>query len=173
MAESNYNSQHLSGKDALDKVRALLKSFRTAMMVTNDGGSLHTRPMGVQGDAAEFNGALWFFTDRDSRKVRELEQDPRMSLIFQSDGDSAYMHLFGQARVIEDKKKMKDLFTPLLKTWFPKGLEDPRMTLIRFEADRGDFWDSPGGMLQVLGAFTKAVITGHRGQGGEMGEVSL
>lgn len=68
---------------------------------------------------------------------------------------------------------MKDLFTPLLKTWFPKGLDDPRMTLIRFEADHGDFWDSPGGMLQVLGAFTKAVLTGQRGQGGEMGEVRL
>lgn len=61
-------------------------------MLTNCEGSVHTRPMGVQGDPAEFMGALWFFTDRDSRKVRELEQDPHMSLIFQSDSDSAYMH---------------------------------------------------------------------------------
>jgi len=129
--------------------------------------------MGVQGDTAEFIGTLWFFPDRDSRKVRELELDPNMSLIFQNDGESAYMHLFGQARVVEDKKKMKDLYNPLLKTWFPQGLDDPRMTLIRFEADHGDFWDSPGGTLQVLGAFTKAVLTGQRGQGGEMGEVEL
>ena len=54
-----------------------------------------------------------------------------------------------------------------------QGLDDPRMTMIRFDADHGDYWDSPGGMLQVLAAFTKAIVTGTRGQGGEMGEVKL
>src|SRR4051794_7378921 len=39
MAELNYNSQHLAGDEALAKVRSLLKSFRTAMMVTNSEGS--------------------------------------------------------------------------------------------------------------------------------------
>jgi len=45
------------------------------------------------------------------------------------------------------------------------------MTLIRFDADRGDFRDSPGGPLQVLADFTRAVVTGTPGQGAEMGEV--
>lgn len=171
--ESNYESQHLSGEAALTKVRELLKHFRSTMMVTKGNGSLHSRPMGIQGDADKFNGVLWFFTDRKCRKIEEISDDPAVSLIFQSDNDSAYMHLFGRATQSDDRAKMKELYTPLLKTWFPEGLDDPRMTLIRFDADHGDFWDSPGGMLQVLAAFTKSLVTGKRGQGGEMGEVKL
>ncbi|HUQ91780.1 MAG TPA: pyridoxamine 5'-phosphate oxidase family protein, partial [Bryobacteraceae bacterium] len=152
--ESNYETLHLSGDDARTKVRQLLKHFRSAMMITGSNGSLHSRPMGLQGDSDEFDGVLWFFTDRDCRKVVEIIKNPSVSLLFQSDSDSAYMHLFGTAAVVDDRAKMKELYTPLLRTWFPKGLDDPRMTLIRFEADRGDFWDSPGGMLQVLAAFT-------------------
>ena len=76
------------------------------------------------------------------------------------------MHLFGKASVINDLAKKKALYTPFPRTWFPEGLDDPPMTMIRFDADPGDFRDSPGG-------FTKAIVTGTRGQGGEMGEVKL
>jgi general stress protein 26 len=171
--ESNYESQHLSGETALTKVRQLLKHFRSTMMVTTVNGKPHARPMGLHGKAEEFNGELWFYTDRECRKVEEIESEPSISLIFQSDSDSAYMHLYGRASVIDDLGKKKELYTPLLKTWFPEGLDDPRMTMIRFDADRGDFWDSPGGMLQVMAAFTKSIVTGTRGQGGEMGDVRL
>ena len=66
--ESNYESQRLSGDAALTKVRGLLKNFRSTMMVTTVNGKLHARPMGLQGAAAEFDGVLWFVTDRESGK---------------------------------------------------------------------------------------------------------
>lgn len=166
-------TQHLSGEDALQKVRELLKHFKSTMMITMDGGALNTRPMGLHGDADDFQGELWFITDRTSRKVDEIERDSPVTLVFQDDGKSAYMQLDGRAMVVEDRAKLKELYTPVLKTWFPKGLDDPRMTLLRFEAEDGKFWDSPGGMLQVVAAFTKAVVTGKPGQGGEMGEVKF
>ena len=59
-------------------------------------------------------------------------------------------HLDGHATVGRDRRKMEELFTPIIKTWFPEGLDDPHLTLIRFEAGRGNFWDSKAGMLQVL-----------------------
>jgi len=172
--ESNYETLHLSGGEALLKIRELLKPFRSVMMVTtNLNGDLHSRPMGIQGEASEFHGTLWFFTDRHCRKVEEIQANGAISLIFQSDADSVYLHLYGNAAMDDDRARMKLLYTPILRTWFPGGEDDPNMTLIRFDLERGNFWDSPGGMLQVLAAFTKAVVTGERGQGGEMGEVRL
>ena len=82
--ESNYATQHLSGEAALTKVRDLLKNFRSAMMVTIMNGKLHSRPMEVQGKAEEFNGVLWFFSDRESGKIEEIKADAEMSLLFQS-----------------------------------------------------------------------------------------
>jgi general stress protein 26 len=167
------DTKHLSGDAAIEKVRSLLKHFRSTMMVTiGTNGSVHARPMGIQGDSEKFGGTLWFFTDKNSGKIQEVSSGPT-SLVFQSDSASAYLHLVGKATEVEDKSKMKELFTPLLKTWFPQGLDDPRLTLIRFDADHGDFWDSPGGLLQVLAAFTKAMVTGTPGQGGELGDLRL
>jgi general stress protein 26 len=166
------DTEHLTGEKGLEKVRQLLKHFRSTMMITGNG-SIHSRPMGLQGDPAKFDGVLWFFTDRTSPKALEISKDPATSLVFQSDSDSAYMHLFGEAALTDDRAKMEELYTPLIKTWFPKGLDDPRLTLIRFRADHGNFWDSPGGMLQVLAAFTKSVVTGTPGKGGESGDVKL
>ena len=61
------------------------------------------------------------------------------------------------ATVVRDPPKMRELYSPILKTWFPGGLEDPYLTLIKFEANSGAYWDSPGGMLQSLAAFGVAI----------------
>jgi general stress protein 26 len=68
---------------------------------------------------------------------------------------------------------MRELYTPLLRAWFPDGLDDPHLTLIRFDAERAEYWSSPGGMLQVLSAFTRAVLTGRPAAGGEQGMLQL
>jgi general stress protein 26 len=166
---------HLTDDKAVAKVRDLLPRFRSAMLVTGSGaGDLpHVRPMGLLGDLASFGGTLWFFADDRSRKVQELADDPHASLVFQSDDASRYMHLNGRASVADDRAKMRELFTPIIKTWFPDGLDDPHLILIRFDAENGAFWDSPGGMLQVLAAFTKAMVTGVPGNGGRMGTLEI
>jgi len=167
------NDEALAGIDAVDKVRGLLKHFRSTMMVTQSGNAFHSRPMGLQGKAADFNGTLWFFTDDRSRKSMEIGIGTPMWLLFQSDGHSAYLQLSGTATHVSDRAKMEELYTPLIKTWFPKGLDEPHLTLLRFDALNGHYWDSPGGMLQVLAAFTKSVATGTPGKGGENGELRL
>jgi general stress protein 26 len=171
----NENDEHLAGERAIAKARELLPSFRTAMFVTRsvDGNQLHMRPMGLQGDLSVFGGTLWFFADNRSQKIREIQRDPNVSLVFQSDQDSLYVQLRGTAAIVSDPAKMRELFTPMVKTWFPDGLDDPNITLIRVDAIGGSFWESPGGMLQVMAAFTKSVITGAPGKGGRSGTMDL
>ena len=173
MSDEAVRKEHLSGVEATEKVRSLLKYYRSTMLTTVVGHEIHTRPMGLQGKTEDFDGTLWFFADDRSRKVRDIAGGAVTSLIFQSDDADTYLHLDGDATVDRDRRKMEELFTPIIKTWFPDGLDDPHLTLIRFEAGRGDFWDSKAGMLQVLAAFAKAVVTGKPGAGGNMGDVTL
>jgi hypothetical protein len=37
------------------------------------------------------------------------------------------------------------------------GLDDPHLTLLRIDVTSGAFWESPGGLLQVLAAYTNVV----------------
>jgi general stress protein 26 len=165
----------LTGDDAVARVRDLLPSFRSAMLVTHamDGADPHARPMGLVGDAAAFDGSLWFFSDERSRKIAEIARQPRASLVLQSDRDHAYLHALGWASVVDDRARMRELYTPILRTWFPEGLEDPHLTLIRFDVERAEYWDSPGATLQVFGAFTRAFVIGQPARGGEQGTLEL
>ena len=111
--------------------------------------------------------------DDRSEKIREIREDASVSLVFQNDADSRYLQLNGAATVVSDPAKMRELYTPMVKTWFPGGIDDPHITLVRFDATGGSFWESPGGMLQMMAAFTKAVVTGSPGKGGRAGTMDL
>jgi len=165
----------LSGEQAIVKVRQMLAGFRSAMMMTRSdtNSGVDIRPMGLQRDAEVFGGALHFFADDRSRKVAEIGADPHTALIFQNDEQTTYLHLVGTASVVNDKAKMRELFTPLVKTWFPDGLADPHLTLIRFDAEEGHYWENPGGALRLLGAFAKSAITGVPGKGGVTGSLTM
>ena len=55
------------------------------------------------------------------------------------------LHLTGTATVSVDKAKIKELWEPVLKTWFTGGLDDPRIRVIRVSVDGGYYWDNKHG----------------------------
>src|SRR3954462_7852602 len=154
--------EHLTGDEAIAKVRKLLLCFRAALFVT--GLSRRTpppsRPLALQGDSSVFGGTLWFFADTRSPKMHELSADPTVTLFFQNDADSCYMQLDGSASIVQDRPKMRELYTPIVKTLFPEGLDDANLRLIRFDAVSGAYSESAGGVLHAMTAFAASVVTG-------------
>jgi general stress protein 26 len=166
--------EQLSGEAAMQKIRALLPQFRSAMLVTHGtAGDVHARPLALQGDLTRFGGVLWFFADQRSRKVQELTGSVPVSVICQSDEHSAYLHLTGTSTTVRDLPKMRELYSETLKTWFPEGLDDPNLTLIRFEAEKGAYWETPGGLLQVALSFAKSMAMGGPGKTSNAGELRI
>jgi general stress protein 26 len=163
----------LTGNEGLEKLRELLKNFPIAFMVTLTGDHIQARPIGVVGDHAAFDGTLWFITDKRSRKVQAIESGAATSLLFQNDKEGAYLQLLGRASVIEDREKLKELYTTLQRTWFPKGLDDPDITLVRFDASEGNYWDSHDSLMRLAVAFAKSVVTGTPGKSGNAGVAKL
>ena len=167
--------EHLEADEAIAKVRKLLPSFRAAMFVTGvaSGQELHSRPLALQGDPAVFGGALWFFADDRSPKVYELAVDTAVCLFFQNDEDTRYLQLNGTASLSKDRAKMRELYTPIVKTWFPEGIDDPHLVLIRFDSIGGSYWESPGGAWQLAAAFATAIVTGKPGKSGRSGTLTF
>jgi len=166
--------EHLSSDAAIAKVRKLLPSFSAAIFVTGVGSrDLHSRPLALQGDPAVFGGTLWFFADDRSPKVYELAVDTAVSLFLQNDQDANYLQLSGTASLSKEKSKMRELYTPSLKTWFPDGLDDSHLTLIRFDAETGVYWECPGGVLQLAFAYATAIVTGKPGKSSRSGTLSF
>jgi general stress protein 26 len=119
----------------------LLGSFDTAMLVTHpSGGAMHARPMAV----AELrpNADAYFVTSIASPKVAELESNPAATLTFQS--ASKFASVSGRISVARDPALIGRLWKEAWKVWFPQGRDDPSISVLRFEADEGEYWDNAG-----------------------------
>lgn len=68
---------------------------------------------------------------------------------------------------MRDKEKAKELWKPLLKAWFPKGLEDPDLALLKVSVESAEYWDAPSSKMVQIAGIAKAAVTGQRYQGGE------
>jgi general stress protein 26 len=147
--------------ERLKKLDDLIESIGIAMLVTEnpDSGHLHSRPMQVQGGIDD--GKLYFFTRSDSAKVDDFLHERRVQCAFSSPSDEKYVSVAGRAKLSTDQALMKEKWSPLLKAWFPDGVDSPDVALIIVEVDEAQYWDAPNGlMIQAYGAI-KAALTGE------------
>lgn len=156
----------------IEQVADLIRGIRVAMLTSVDAdGELHSRPMATQD--LDFDGTLWFFTAADSEKADELGRDARVAVSYADERVSRYVSLSGAARVVRDREKMRDLWKPLLKAWFPKGLEDPELALLEVTITGGEYWDAPSSRLVRLAGMVKGALTGSGMPAGEHGHVDV
>jgi general stress protein 26 len=140
------------------KVNELIHGIHVCMLTTHSGdGVLRSRPMGVQ--EAEFDGDLWFFTSLRSGKHDDLMSDPRVNVSFCDLKANSFVSLTGRAAFINDRQKMKQLWKPILKTWFPEGPDDPNLSLLKVDCQDAEYWDGPTGIGMAL-AMAKSYVTG-------------
>lgn len=159
----------MAQENGVKKIAELVKDIRTAMLTTVEpDGSLVSRPMAVQ--EVEFDGDLWFFTDVDSRKVAEIGRDTKVNVSFSS--SSAWVSISGNATIVDDTAKAKELWNVVLDAWFPDGPETPGLRLVNVTSETAEYWDTPGKIATVI-SFAKAKATGERYSGGENETVTL
>ncbi len=158
-------------QESIKKVNDLIKDVQVAMLTTIDWGVLRSRPMQTQ--EAEFDGTLWFFTSTDTHKTDEIEKDRRVNVSYAAPDLNTYVSVSGMAEIVQDREKIEERWNPIYKTWFPKGLDDPTLILLRVSVEQAEYWDSSSStVVQVVG-FVKALVTGERADGGDHGRVNL
>ncbi len=125
------NRADLRGQDAIEQIRTMVKKAQTSFFCTavSTGGSSGARPMSVQ--QVDDAGNLWFLSADDSHKNAEIARDPSVKLYFQGSPHSDFLQLNGHATISRDKAKIKELWEPVIKTWFTQGVDDPRITVIK------------------------------------------
>ena len=149
----------------LELLKDKIKDIRYAMLSTvEEDGDIHMRPMATH-DMDE-DGTLWFFTYDDSNKVREIRQNSRVGLGYENHSAETYVTAAGIAEVVKDKAKINELWSDLLKAWFPNGKDDPRVALLKVTLHQAEYWDRPGGKMVTIFEMVKAKFTGQPDKSG-------
>lgn len=158
--------------ESIKKLASLIKDIRFAMFTTTeDDGSLRSRPMATQ--EVEFDGDIWFFTAEHSGKVEEVQDHPQVNVAYAKPEANLWVSVSGTAEFTKDRAKMEELWKPVLKAWFPKGLEDPELSLIRVRASGAEYWDAPSNKLVRLAGLARALVTGTEDNQGKNEKLDL
>ena len=135
-------------------LREVIQSFSTAMLVTNLAGVPTGRPMSV---AAYDDDGLWFITGNETPKVMEVHNDGSALVTLQ--GHTAYALVRGEASVVEDREKLRGLWSKGMELWWPEGPDADGLVLLRFEPHSGQYWDMRGTQgLRFLKRAAKALL---------------
>ena len=170
MSETHSSDPRPTRDESIKKVAELAKDMKISMLTTIDaGGELVGRPMAAQ--QVEFDGDLWFFAERDSRKVAHITANPHVGVTMTS--SDSWLSIDGTASVVTDKVKAKDLWNTWVEAWLPQGPEDPSVVLLKVEASTAQYWDTPGGAIASVISLVKSKISGERYEGTDEGIVEL
>jgi general stress protein 26 len=151
----------ISSPEQRQKFHDLLAKFDTAMLVTHtETGALRARPMAIA--HIDDSCRVWFFTSVVSGKVHEMETDTHVNVVCQKER-TLHLSLSGIAKLSRDRAKIDEFWKEVYKVWFPKGKEDPELTLVAVEPSEGEYWDDEGfKRIKYLFEAAKAYATGTK-----------
>lgn len=156
--------EHKTRQEQIDTLRKLIEDIDFCMLTTVDeDGSLRSRPMSTQ--QTEFDGDLWFFTLGQGGKADEIRREQQVNVSYAQPGEHRYVSVSGTGTLVNDRSKMAELWSPAYKAFFPKGLDDPNLRLLKVQVSKAEYWQSEG-FIPTLIAFAQ----GLAGKETEMGE---
>jgi general stress protein 26 len=146
----------------MEKLKDVIDGLDTAMFTTvTKEGRLVSRPLRMQ--EIDEDGAMWFVTDRNSHKTDEIHACPQVNMTFAAPADNTYVSVSGKATVLFDRARLQELWSPAMMVFYPDGLDDPDLCLLRVDMESAEYWDSPGGLVGNALYLAMAAITGDAG----------
>ena len=123
-----------------------IKSDRTMMLGLDGQEDGHLRPMTAQieGDS----GTIWFFTAADNGIVQSLgTATGRASAALVSKNHELFASIHGSLRVDNDHAVIDRLWNPFVAAWYEGGKTDPKLRLLRLDAEHAQVWENSTSLL--------------------------
>jgi general stress protein 26 len=166
----------MAEKRQVDELYGLIDDIEIAMLTTRrPDGRLVSRPMATQVRAA--GADLWFVTSEETEKLDELQTEPQVNLAYYNTKSREYVSVSATARVSRDRAKIRELYRPDWRAWFPgddekSGTpEDPRIVLIAVDVESAVYLKIDKPRPVVLFEVAKGMVTGSTPDLGEVQHV--
>ena len=167
------HSEHLE-KDsaAVTKLKDLLSDIPVCMFVTHlENDQVTSRPMTTA--KIDDDGNVWFFANMFGETVVEESNDNSVYLVYAHPGRNTYVHITGYAHVVWDREKIEALWNPLLKAWYPGGVDDPRLCLLKVITEEARYWNASSNKMVIFFNMLKAIARKDEYHEGETGKLNL
>ena len=122
-----------------------LDSDRTMMLGLDGVEDGHARPMTAQVEGEQ--GPIWFFTSNENALVNLLGQGDRAIATFASKGHDLFATVHGTLSIDNRREVIDRLWNRFVAAWFEGGKDDPKLTLLRLDAESAEIWLDASSMV--------------------------
>ena len=78
-----------------------------------------------------------------------------------------------KATIVTDKQTIVDKWSPIVKAWFPDGIDDPHLGLLKVQPADIYYWDAETGKMVQFMKIAASVVSGKTLAGGAEGKIQL
>ena len=155
-----------NAEDLQAKFWKALHADRTMMLGLDGVEDGHARPMAAQAEGDK--GPIWFFTSTENGIVEQLGAGNRAIATFVDNGHHLFATLDGTLSLDMDPATIERLWNPYVAAWYPGGKTDPKLRLLRLDAESAEIWLNESslfaGLKMLLGVDPKADYTDKAGK---------
>lgn len=131
----------------------------------------HFQPMTAFAEPDD--NALWFFASHDNDLIKAIRDgDDKAMFIVQAKDQDYQACIGGRLSKDRDRERIERYWTPMTAAWFPRGKDDPDLTLLRLDVSDAQTWISKGA-VRFAWEIAKANVTGDRPDVGRQQHVNL
>jgi len=110
----------------------------------------HVRPMTAQVEGE--HGPIWFFGSTDSALVSALKHESRAIGTFASKGHDLFASVRGRLALDNDRAVIDRLWNKHVAAWYESGKDDPKIALLRFDAEQAEIWEDASNLVAGIKA---------------------
>lgn len=131
---------------------------RFGMLATVDGSPNHFQPMTAFCESE--SGRIWFYTHSDSDLALAAQGGAEAMFVFVSRDRELQASIRGVLRTTLDQLHRVKYWSSTVSAWFPKGKDDPELTMLCLDCQETVVWISETGGVKFAWEIARANLTG-------------
>lgn len=109
------------------------------MTTVGQNGEIHSRPM-LHNKVLEIGNTLYFFSMKETLKIRDLAENAAISLTYQNKANETYIQIFGNASVEENPSMMQPHWDTKLDLWWSEQAHTEGICMIAIKVEWIRYW---------------------------------
>jgi general stress protein 26 len=140
---------------SLQYMRTKFKAIKTAMLTTYNGNN-HFQSRPIRTADVDNEGNIWFFTNDYLSAKGEISTENTVSLTYSNPVNHTYLSVLGEVSVVNDVEKIISLWTPFVRSFFDETPGEPKITLLKVNPVKAEYWENEISNAIVLFNLTEA-----------------
>lgn len=166
------SQKNLADAAALKKLKDIVDGIDVGFLCTHAADAeMHAAPMSRQ--EVDDSGHIWYLISSESTSFEHISQNNSVNLLYADSGNYRFLDVKGKAVISQDKARIEKYWSKAIETWFDKGKEDPRISVLEVIPEDAHYWDTKYGKLVTLFKLASNAITGSKLDLGEEGKLDV